>query len=564
MALQESVRDIDSGLTARIIKIGMLVTVLAGIIVLNYFFHFKGLGTETAMDQAQIARSLASGEGFSTRYIRPLAIQQLTSAGCKTDAPCFPDITHAPLFPALEAVALFPFRSGLDMKSGDILSKGDRILAALGIVLTLAGAFVWYLVGRILFDETLARLAAGLLLITDICWQYAVSALPQPLLVLLMGLSFLVALKALQAEEQGKSPLAWLALSGLGFGMMALTHGVAAFLLPGLLLFAVLGFHDRLLTVAVTFGAFFLTVLPWLVREYLACGNPFGITVYTAMAGAGITPEAVMRGTNAGLSLGGGMATKFRAGLLDQASHLWEYLGLNIVAVPAMLALMHPFRNPAAALWRWVLFVMWAGIAVGLALFGVKEPVSGNQLHVVFLPALLLYGLALLMVLWNRLSIELPALRIVFLSFLFLLAGTPMLLRFIAGPVGRIQWPPYVPPFISVLQTWYGPKELLSSDVPWAVAWYANRRCLLIPETVKQFNQISDFGLLGTPIAGLYLTPISGGEGFLTIIKGPFKEWAPVIMRSVNLHDFLLKSFTPLPVDGECILYSDRDRWSTR
>jgi hypothetical protein len=207
---------------------------------------------------------------------------------------------------------------------------------------------------------------------------------------------------------------------------------------------------------------------------------------------------------------------------------------------------------------------MWVGAAVGMTLFGVKDAVSANQLHIVFLPVFLLYGLAFLLVLWNRLNISLKALRIVFLSALLLLAAAPMLLRFVAGSQAKIQWPPYVPPFISVLQKWYEPKELLCSDMPWAVAWYANRKCLLLPETVRQFNQISDFGALGTPIVGLYLTPISGGQDFLSLIKGPNKEWGPIIMRTVNLNDFLLKSFTPLPVDGECILYSDRDRWGRK
>ena len=271
-----------------------------------------------------------------------------------------------------------------------------------------------------------------------------------------------------------------------------------------------------------------------------------------------------MRGVNTGLSLGGGMAMKFRTGLTDQAAHLWEYMGLNVVAVAALMAFMHPFRNPTAALWRWIVILMWAGAVVGMTLFGVKEAVSGNQLHIVFLPAFLLYGLAFLLVLWNRLNISLKELRIVFLSALFLLAAAPMLLRFVAGAQAKIQWPPYVPPFISVLQKWYEPKEILCSDMPWAVAWYANRKCLLLPETVRQFNQISDFGVLGTPIVGLYLTPVSGGQDFLSLIKGPYKEWGPVIMRTVNLNDFLLKSFTPLPVDGECILYADRERWSRK
>jgi hypothetical protein len=99
--------------------------------------------------------------------------------------------------------------------------------------------------------------------------------------------------------------------------------------------------------------------------------------------------------------------------------------------------------------------------------------------------------------------------------------------------------------------------------MPWAVAWYADRKCVLLPETMHAFNELSDYGTLGSPVVGLYLTPISGNQDFLSLIKGKYKEWGPVIMRTVNLNDFLLKSFTPLPIDGECILYADRDRWAT-
>lgn len=139
-----------------------------------------------------------------------------------------------------------------------------------------------------------------------------------------------------------------------------------------------------------------------------------------------------------------------------------------------------------------------------------------------------------------------------------------MIMTILAGQQARIQWPPYVPPVITLLGNWFKPQEILASDMPWAVAWYANRKCLLMPETVRSMNQISDFNTLGSPIVGLYLTPISGQEKFVDLVKGPYKEWGPVIMRTVNLSDFLLKSFTPLPLDGESILYADTDRWAPR
>ena len=284
MALQETVLDVDSGSTARVIKIGMITLVLAGIVILYFLFHFKGLGTEAAMDQAQVARSIATGEGFTTRYIRPLAIQQLTDSGRKIPSGNFPEVHNAPVFPIVEAAALFPFRKHLDMSPSDTLALGDRVIAALGIFLLLAGSVVWYLVASRLFDRELALLAAALLLVTDLMWQYALAGLPQLLLILLFGLATLCALDALSAEEQDRSAftvILRLALASFLLGLMALTHGVAAFFFPGFVAFCLIAFRERMVATLVVLVTFAVTVLPWLAHNYLTCGNPLGISVYT-------------------------------------------------------------------------------------------------------------------------------------------------------------------------------------------------------------------------------------------------------------------------------------------
>ena len=566
MAIQDALRDIDSGSSSRFLKIGMITTLLIGLCLIYFLVQFKGLGTEAGMDHAQIARSLVSGEGFSTRYIRPLAISQLSDVGKKIPSGKFPEMNNAPLVPLVESLALLPIKNKLDMSPTDILGMGDRAIAIEGILLMLIGVYVWYVVASRLFDRSLALLASGLLLVTDLMWQYALAGLPQHLLIILFGLLTIFAIKARESESNGTlfHTLLWLVACGVSLGLMTLTHGVAAFIVPGFLIFCLLGFHDRILSLLVPLFAFLLTVLPWLVHNFFVCGNPLGISIYTALAGAGITPEMVMRGTNTGLAIGMGMATKFRAGTIEQGAHLWEYLGLNITAIAFLVSLLHPFRNPTAGLWRWIVVAMWAGATIGMTFFGVKETVSGNQLHIIFLPAFIIFGLAFILVLWNRLEITLNPLRIIFLCFLFLVSGTPMIMTILFGQPARIQWPPYVPPFIAVMEKWFQPEEVLCSDMPWAVAWYANRKCLLIPESVHAFDEISDYNTLGSPIVGLYLTPVSGNQDFLSLMKGPFKDWGPVIMRTVNLSDFLLKSFTPLPVDGECILYADTERWSRK
>ena len=99
--------------------------------------------------------------------------------------------------------------------------------------------------------------------------------------------------------------------------------------------------------------------------------------------------------------------------------------------------------------------------------------------------------------------------------------------------------------------------------MPWAVAWYAQRKSLLLPKTIKDFNRISDYRVLGDAITGLYLTPLTGNRRlFSEIYKGPYTDWVMQITRPPVTLGFPLPVFTPLPIDGECILFSDRDRWS--
>jgi hypothetical protein len=97
------------------------------------------------------------------------------------------------------------------------------------------------------------------------------------------------------------------------------------------------------------------------------------------------------------------------------------------------------------------------------------------------------------------------------------------------------------------------------------VAWYADRKSLWLPNSLRDWGQLYDYENLKSPIVGLYLTPVTGNQPFISgIAKGEFKEWAPFITRTANLRDFPLKAVTPLPIDGECIYYSDRDRWTNR
>jgi hypothetical protein len=166
------------------------------------------------------------------------------------------------------------------------------------------------------------------------------------------------------------------------------------------------------------------------------------------------------------------------------------------------------------------------------------------------------FGLAYLLVQWNRLA------RIAFLSIFFVLCGWPMLFNLLlAGNKASVRWPPYVPPYIAVINDWMKPNEITATNMPLAVAWYADRRAVWLPETIRAYTEMSDYDLLGGKINAIYLTPISGsGNTLRDILKGEYKDWAPVILRNVDLPRFPLKWATLLGLGNECVFFSDYDR----
>lgn len=566
-SIQELIHALEQGKFAPLIR-GALIVVLVITLTLVYLFvHFRGFNVPDAMDQAQIARSIAAGEGYSTRYIRPLAMWQLEAAGKKLPSELFPDFFHQPLNPLVNAIPMALVRGSWEMQPDQLIYAGDRAIAGLGILFFLASVVVVFFIARILFDNRVAIFGCAAVLVTDLLWQFSLSGLPHMLMLFLFSLAVLFTLLAMVADiqETGAKLVVFLALAGLCFGLMTLAHGLAFWVFLGWLVFAEIRFYRRLPALAGPVLIFLVAVSPWMLRNYQVCGNPMGLAGYTFLW-PGDEPERVMmRSLDPDFRAQfGGIRTKVRDGVLTQASNLFSFLGLNIVAAAFFFSLLHPFKNVLAAQFRWAVLLMWGFTALGIAIFGIRgSPVASNQLHVLFIPLMVIFGMAFLLVLFGRLAIREPLLRGAFMALVIFLAAIPMLVTLFAGSPGRIQWPPYIPPFIAVMNSWFEPEEILSSDMPWAIAWYAQRKCLLLPESPRDFTRISDYRVLGRSISGLYLTPITGNQPLVSqIYRGAYREWAQLITRPPQVRGFPLSVYTPLPLEGECIIFSDRDRWS--
>lgn len=125
--VQRAVHQLEMGEFAVWTKRSLLGLVLIAVAVF-YLYHFRGLATSQAMDQAQIGRALASGHGWRTNFVRPRAIGQLQAHGKNVAQKIWRDTYNAPLPPLADAIALFPIRSHWKMTPQSLVYSGTRRL----------------------------------------------------------------------------------------------------------------------------------------------------------------------------------------------------------------------------------------------------------------------------------------------------------------------------------------------------------------------------------------------------------------------------------------------------
>jgi hypothetical protein len=565
--IQSAVHALEAGGLVVWVKRGAVALAIAALVVL-YFYQFRGLSTSQGMDQAQIGRAIASGQGWRTKLVRPLAVGQLQAHGKDVAQSVWSDTYNAPLPPLIDAIALLPVKGHWKMSTRTAIYAGDKAIATMSILLFIGSVAVLFFTARRLFDQRLALLACGLVLLCDAMWQYSLSGLPQMLLLLLFNTTVYLLVRAVEAQHRDESSLKWLVAAGAGFGLLALTHALTLWISLGALIFAAFFFRPRGRSALILLAICAIAYLPWLIRTFVVCGNPGGVAIYSIFNGVGHSEWAWMRRLNfdAGTNILGAFRDKITGGLISQTAHLFEYFALSVVALMFFVSLLHPFKKTETAAIRWMILAMWGGAVLGMAIYGISDEqgVAANQLHLIFVPLMTCYGLAYLLVQWNRLALEIPFARAGFIALLYLLCALPMIFAtpWLSPPKPFVRWPPYMPPLIGVLNDWMKPDEVTATDMPWAVAWYADRRSLWLPDTQRVFNDLADYNTLGGPVRGLYLTPVSGTDNkFRDIVKGEYRDWSALIQRTQILEKFPLRWNTvALGLDSECIFLSDHDR----
>ena len=609
-SVQTFVHALEQGRLAFLVRIFLGVAIVAAIALILLGWKFRGFAEPVAMDQAQVGREIARGHGWSTKFLRPLAIGQLDKnlGAVPKDGENFPDTYNAPLPPLADALAIKIAGDKMQFGQHEYIAPAERIIVALSMLFFLGAVAVQYLLLRRLFDARLAFWASMLTLVSDLCWQYTLTGLPQMLMLLLFNAALYALVRAVEVNKaieiitgeallstggsgmtQGESRLAgarsppavfWSAISGVLFGLLALTHALAVWLFFGALGYVAVAFRRRGPVALVMLLAFVLVCAPWIVRNYRVSGSAFGVARYALYDGLNGSAAYHERTSSESAVVENipllNFRNKLQSGIVAGVEGVTSGLG-NFVALGFFLCLLHVFRRPEVNSLRWGVLAMWGCAIVGMAVIGSDSgalpAIHSNQLQVLFLPIMLGFGLAYVLVLFSRRDGSSGLLaRVVLFTALFLVSALPLIFSLLPRNVPPVQLS-YLQPAIHELNKWTDDHEVIASDMPWGVAWYADRKSLWLPAKFKDLLGMSDNAKLPGTLCGVFLTPVSRDESFYYgIYRGEYADvdernqtsgYPALIFGRRDLPLFPFQQGYSLLGDLSYTFYSDRARWAT-
>ena len=577
------------------IAMWVLVAVLAFV---HVFVTFRGLASPAAMEQATIARQLARGEGFTSLMIRPVAVQQLQRSGKAVNMSAIADTAQPPLQPLL----LMPlFKAAESMWTFDRASTVyalDRLVACVGACWMLLTLVLAHGMARRLFDRTLAAFVVLALAASKPMWEMAITMGSRGLLMFLTTLC-LYWLCALIRRTSAGEPAGMLPFGiGLVCTAMVLTHWMAVWIVLGVVVAVAVLVSERRMALFVTVFLPTLAFGGWSARNFAVTGSALGSAKVTLQSVLTPMPESVLMRDYDNVTPAVNLTAIGRdvnSNLIAQTQSFWDHMLGVAPAVLFFVALLHRFRRPDVATFRSAAGIVLLGVIIGAALVGLPgKAQDDNQVHAALVPVLAIFGLAGFAVLWARFAPGRGGLwtQHGYAILAIIIGGWPMLIGVYSDlRLGLffkdqlMQWPPYRPDTLSLLNRLVKEDELLVSDAPWAVAWYADRPCLWLPKSREQFTRLADLAKAQQrPIAGFVVTPVATQDStLLTQFSGPYGEWIELIVRGPMLTlgpemqklpiGQWMKDYTQtLPLgaiampDGRrvpaVVFFSNRDRWS--
>ena len=536
----------------------LLGVIVIGLAIFQLFLTFRGLDQPAAMDQAQIARQIARGEGFTTKFIRPVDVadQDKQKNKAPIDFNAFKDTNSAPLYPYILSTAIKisgydQFESHrMDAEISNVYG-GDRVIASVSTLFFIISLILAYFLCTDLFDELIACTTVAFMGLSELMLGYAISGLPQPFMMCCLLGALLCIKQAVYHDKQfnqGWSSM-YSCLAFLLIAAICLSSYIGIWCAVGLVVFCGLKMKPKGLHAA--YGAAilaFLVLLPILTATK-ECGGMTNRFLHAVYFGFGGDAGTLMQRSTAEASVSFNNSNFFLRLLgytFAQFNTLYTNMGSIVVTPFFLLSLFNRFKSDTVEGVKWATFSMWICACVGMALFGETAPISESQLSILFAPVFAAYGLAMVFNLLARLNLgaNFKVVRGICIFFMLLISSGLFLfqlprqlyLGIWTSARGLPHYPPYYPPkFNFNLHEMTNPDDLIVTDQPWAVAWYADRKALWIPRSIDEFTEVMEpiFGRGKQSVQGFLITPSSHAmtaSGMAGIIR-EYGDFAPLVME---------------------------------
>ncbi|MDG1669383.1 MAG: hypothetical protein P8H96_00850 [Akkermansiaceae bacterium] len=511
----------------------LFFVLLFGLVFFYLVLSFQGLTSSKGIDQAQIGREIARGNDATTKMIRPLAIWQAeeNTGNGEISLDQIYDTYHSPLNPYLlgaviKAVGGDDFDKFQMVEDKRTIYRLDRVIAAVSVICFLVAIGINYLLISRIFDVRIAGVTALLMALCDLNWKFTHTGLPQMLMLLLFSCALFFIYRAVEASIDNRATIGSILLAAVFLALLALAHWLTLWITIGFVLYAAFFLRPKGAAALSVIGVILVFSLYFIGKNLEWTGSPAGTAGMSLYGGLLETEDNIMRTndpseeTYAVLYNLNSLILNTTTSLLKQTDQLYSNLGAILAAPLFFFALLHPFKRESIAQFRWIILLMWFVGSIGMALFGLSaQSTDANQLHILFSPIMTAYGLAFFSILWSRLEFTGNGglMRYGHFVIVILVSAGPLIFSIpqamqsglVSDKQTRPVWPPYWPSILSrTLHEATGEQDIIFSDQPWAVAWYADRRSIWLPKKVSEFEkleklvkdqQFTSAGILMTP-----------------------------------------------------------------
>lgn len=538
---QDLIHWLEQGRGARALALAALV--LGGLVltVVYSWRQFHGIPDEFVMQQAVLARQIATGKGFTTLVNYPQTSSVVLARGMRfEDSAPYPELYNAPLYPIVMA-SVFAVLPGSVWENIPETRDGwvpDYVILLINVAL-LWGAVAWTarLALRV-FDSRVAWIAGTATALSVPLWQHTVTLAGVPLMMLLA----VAVVDQVAAFEQRLSEIGHVdrgamiraAVLGLLCGLLFLSEysaGLVALVVACYLVIRIPG-GRRWVSTLVFSAAFTVVIAPWMVRNMAVVGNPLGLAWQNLALKAGDSTAEPAAQRNLLTTAPPGLDTKKlgNKGLtgleLNLKERLWSGGGMMLTAF-FIAGLAYQFRYGPANRVRWFFGALLLVMLAGQPFFSSGE---STRLPAYYLaPCVIVFGAGFFLVLLDS-QVRLAEHWRWAAFALLLLQGLPLVRDSLEPRKIHFHFPPYFPNLFMELRRYSAQKFVpgtgIASDVPAGTAWYGRMRVWSKPERIRDFQEIT----VKQNIGALLLTPVTLDRPF-------FAELAARSTEAIRLSD---------------------------